>query len=184
MDDEQRGPGRPSLFRPEYVEQARKLCLLGATDRELADFFGANPSEDDWYRECLRMIREDRRGVIAGQKKAKAAAKRRRRESSPSRRIVESMRARMWAALKGRSDGALFSRLGYTAEELVGHLQRRFVAGMSWENYGKWHIDHVQPCASFDQSDPAQFQACWALSNLQPLWAADNIRKGAKHVAP
>lgn len=39
MDDEQRGPGRPTLFRPEYVEQARKLALLGATDREIGEFF-------------------------------------------------------------------------------------------------------------------------------------------------
>lgn len=184
MDDEQRGPGRPTLFRPEYVEQARKLALLGATDREVADFFDTSPSEDDWYRECLRVIREDRRGVFAARKKERAAAKRRRRRASPSFRVEESMRARMWAAMKGRTDGALFSRLGYSAEELVAHLERLFCGGMSWANYGKWHIDHVKPCASFDQADPDQFKACWALSNLQPLWASDNIRKGAKHVAP
>ena len=184
MDDEQRGPGRPSLFRPEYVELARKLARLGATEAEIEKFMASQPTEDEWLACCLARIREDRRGVVAALKKRKAGFKRRRREESPSLRIVDSVRARMWAALKGRTDGALFSRLGYAAEQLAEHLERQFVPGMSWENYGKWHIDHVRPCAAFDQADPAQFAACWSLDNLQPLWAAENIRKGAKYVAP
>ena len=90
-----------------------------------------------------------------------------------------SCRARMWAALKGRSDGRLFSRLGYTIEELVAHLEARFSEGMSWANYGRWHVDHIRPCAAFDQSDAGEFGECWALANLQPLWARDNMKKGA-----
>lgn len=86
----------------------------------------------------------------------------------------------MWAALKGKTDGALFSRLGYSPAELVGHLESQFSGGMEWANYGLWHVDHIRPCAGFDQTDPDQFRDCWALSNLQPLWAADNLRKGAR----
>lgn len=89
----------------------------------------------------------------------------------------------MWAALKGKSDGALFSRLGYSEHDLVAHLEGQFRDGMSWETYGKWHVDHVKPCASFDLADPEQFSRCWALSNLAPLWAAENITKGAKYGA-
>lgn len=110
--------------------------------------------------------------------------KRRRRASDPSYRITESVRARMWAALKGRSDGRLFSRLGYTADDLVAHLERQFTTGMSWDNYGDWHVDHIKACAHFDQTDPEQFAACWRLPNLQPLWADDNMKKGARHGAP
>jgi hypothetical protein len=50
--------------------------------------------------------------------------------------------------------------------------------GMSWDSYGEWHVDHVRPCSLFDQRDAVQFAECWALSNLQPLWAEDNVRKG------
>lgn len=121
-------------------------------------------------------------GVVADQKKVRANRRRKSRDENPSLRVRESVSARMWAALKGRTDGALFSRLGYSAHELVAHLERKFTLGMSWENYGKWHIDHVRPCASFDLTDPEQFEECWALKNLCPLWAAENVRKGASYV--
>jgi HNH endonuclease. len=57
---------------------------------------------------------------------------------------------------------------------------------MSWDNYGRdgWHIDHIRPCASFDLTDPEQQRQCFHYTNLQPLWAADNIRKGAKWQPP
>lgn len=87
----------------------------------------------------------------------------------------------MWAALKGKSEGKLLQRLGYTISELRRHLEKQFSEGMSWENYGQWHIDHIVPCAAFDMTDKQSFQQCWALENLQPLWASDNIQKGAKH---
>lgn len=175
--------GRPPTYKPAFAEQAAKLCRLGATDLELADFFALMPTEDDWLYACLLLIRQDRGGVIAVQKGRRADAAKRRLQSSPAARIRKATSVRMWAALKGRSDGALFSRLGYTAEELAAHLEARFRPGMTWANYGRWHVDHIRPCASFDLTDPTEFKRCWSLDNLQPLWAADNIAKGAKYGA-
>jgi len=174
--------GRPTKFDPKFVEQAKKLAQLGATDREAAEFFDLLPTEDDWLYACLLLIRQDRKGVIADQKKARAARRRKRMAANPSERIRNAVSARMWAALKGRNDGALFSRLGYSADTLVEHLERQFTDGMSWDNYGTWHVDHIRPCASFDMTNEAQFAQCWALDNLTTLWAEDNIRKGASHV--
>jgi len=73
------------------------------------------------------------------------------------------------------------SLVDYTMENLIAHLESQFRDGMSWENKGKWHIDHVRPKASFSYEYPSdqQFKECWALENLQPLWAEDNWRKGA-----
>ncbi|MFA5567980.1 MAG: hypothetical protein WC972_04955 [Trueperaceae bacterium] len=173
--------GRPTKFKPEYVDQAAKLAALGATDREVADALGG--TEEQYLAAWLRLRREDRGGVIAAQKRARAAAKKRRLEASPSARVRNATAARLWAALKGQSDGALFSRLGYSAGALVAHLEARFQPGMSWANYGRWHVDHIRPCASFDLTDPAEFEWCWSLENLQPLWAADNIAKGATYGA-
>lgn len=171
---------RPSKYRPEFVEQAEKLCKLGATDLEVADFFEVEPDEEAFFAKWLELRRQDRFGVLALQKRehAKARAARRRH---PSNRVVAAMRARIWAAVKGRSDGRLFQRTGYSRQQLMDHLEKAFVEGMSWDNYGKWHIDHIKPCARFDQADPAQFAECWALANLQPLWASENTRKGAKY---
>lgn len=53
---------------------------------------------------------------------------------------------------------------------------------MSWDNYGKWHIDHKTPKSvfNFTQAEHRDFKRCWALKNLQPMWAEDNHSKGAK----
>ena len=72
--------------------------------------------------------------------------------------------------------------IGCTVAELSQHLQIQFTDGMTWDNYGRngWHVDHVRPCASFDLTDPDQQRQCFHYTNLQPLWAVDNIRKGSK----
>ena len=67
-------------------------------------------------------------------------------------------------------------------DELKTHLEKQFKEGMSWDNYGKWHIDHVRPRATFTivSFEDSSFKECWALSNLQPLWADENSRKQPK----
>lgn len=72
-----------------------------------------------------------------------------------------------------------FDYLGYTSEELASHLERQFRDGMTWANYGEWHIDHTESLKSMTTrgiTDPRELNA---LSNLQPLWALDNLKKGA-----
>lgn len=77
-----------------------------------------------------------------------------------------------------------FSLLGYTSEELRTHIESKFLPGMSWENFGKggWHIDHIIPLAvhNYETPDDIDFKRAWSLTNLQPLWEAENLSKGAK----
>lgn len=199
---------RPSKYREEFAEQAKKLCALGATAPDLATFFGvavstvklwqvehrafsdargtfraeqakaAEPCDDDYYARALRLIRQDLSGVSAARKRRRQEQK--RRSATPSKRIRDAVSTRMWAALKGRKDFKLFSRLNYSLDELMSHLEGLFQPGMTWANYGRWHVDHRRPCAAFDLTKEDQFAQCWALANLQPLWAEDNIRKGAR----
>jgi hypothetical protein len=71
--------------------------------------------------------------------------------------------------------------LGCSVEFFKKHLESKFASGMSWENYGSgWHIDHIMPCASFDLSKPAEQRKCFHYTNLQPLWAEENMKKRAK----
>jgi hypothetical protein len=72
--------------------------------------------------------------------------------------------------------------LGCSVEQLKQHLEQQFKPGMSWENYGYygWHIDHIRPCASFDLSKPDKQKQCFHYTNLQPLWAKDNMSKGSR----
>ena len=72
--------------------------------------------------------------------------------------------------------------LGYSINELKSHIERLFTVGMSWENYGEWHIDHKIPVSAFNFSlvEDIDFKRCWSLKNLRPLWARDNLRKSAR----
>ena len=70
--------------------------------------------------------------------------------------------------------------IGCTVEQLKQHLESHFKVGMFWSNYGKWHIDHIKPCASFDLSKESEQKKCFHYTNLQPLWAKENREKGSK----
>jgi hypothetical protein len=74
--------------------------------------------------------------------------------------------------------------VGFSLEELKTHIERQFLPGMSWENMEEWHIDHILPLASFEFSETTGpgFKAAWALTNLRPLWAEDNISKKDKRL--
>lgn len=102
-------------------------------------------------------------------------------------RLNNKTRGRYAALLRrginnGHESHTVQASLGYTVKEFTEHFQRCFSKGMSWEAFmaGEIHIDHIRPCASFDLEDPAQVRECWSLTNLQPLWAKDNIAKSAK----
>ena len=71
--------------------------------------------------------------------------------------------------------------VGCSVEFLRRYIEAKFEAGMSWDNYGEWHVDHIRPCASFDLSDKEQVIQCFNWRNLQPMWASENIRKGSNY---
>jgi len=102
----------------------------------------------------------------------------------PSGKITASIRA---GVVKGINKGSKSSRrtfdiLGYTLETLMAHLENLFLPGMTWENYGQWHVDHIVPLAAhnYETPDDHDFKRAWSISNLQPLWAFDNISKHAR----
>ena len=118
--------------------------------------------------------------------RAKANAKRAhkvRMKTDLQYKIKAALKRRMHEAIqsKGHKLNAV-SGLGCSISELISHLERLFQPGMSWENWTRagWHIDHVRPLKSYDLTDPAQYLEACHYTNLQPLWAGDNIRKGIR----
>jgi len=107
--------------------------------------------------------------------------------SDPKFRLSQAFSGAVRRCLASGKGGDSWSALlGYTVDDLRAHLQGLFLPGMTWENYGEWHIDHVIPVSAhnFEKPEDIDFKRCWALTNLQPLWAVDNIKKGAKLAAP
>lgn len=98
-------------------------------------------------------------------------------------RLSSSMAGGIYKSLKRKKKGYHWeSIVNFTVEQLKEHLENQFKDGMSWDNYGKWHIDHIIPITFFHYNsfNDVEFKMCWRLENLQPLWATDNIRKGNK----
>jgi len=94
-------------------------------------------------------------------------------------KIIFYLRRRLNLALKGNPKSSTTMKLvGCSIKKLKKHLEKNFKAEMSWSNYGKWHVDHIIPCASFDLSKPEEQKKCFNYTNLQPLWALDNLKKG------
>jgi hypothetical protein len=96
-------------------------------------------------------------------------------------RIANNLRRRINLALKGKTKyKKTFELIGCNIKQLIKHLESTFKIGMSWNKRSLIHIDHIRPCASFDLSKPEEQIKCFHYTNLQALWAHENLSKSDK----
>ena len=101
-----------------------------------------------------------------------------KRKTNINFKILCNLRSRISNALKRNNKSKTTMKLiGCSVKQLKQHLEKQFKVGMTWNNYGKWHVDHIRPCASFDLSKPKEQYKCFHYTNLQPLWAKENLEK-------
>lgn len=110
---------------------------------------------------------------------------RERSKTDPSFRLAMNFRARTRLALsrglRKVERAARYEELwGCSPAELVEHLEKHFLPGMTWENHGEWHVDHIEQLYKFDLTDTAQRRAAFHFTNLRPLWAEDNLTRPKK----
>tara|TARA_R110000824_G_scaffold142795_1_gene310042 strand:- start:40 stop:654 length:615 start_codon:yes stop_codon:yes gene_type:complete len=121
-------------------------------------------------------------------KERRNSLRRDRRRTDPSWAIQIDLSSRLATILKGvggEKPASTMNIVGCTRDELIAHLASKFKPGMTMENQGSyWHVDHIMPCAAFDHNIPAQVRTCWHYTNLQPLEAKENMRKGCKITVP
>jgi len=106
-----------------------------------------------------------------------------RREVDVEFKLRGNIRTRLCNAIRGgKKPGSAVKDLGCTIKELKQYLESNFQEGMTWENWGlgegKWSVDHIIPLSSFDLTNREQFLKACHYTNLQPLWALDNLKKG------
>ena len=100
------------------------------------------------------------------------------RQNDINYKIKQNLRKRISTVLSGKSKSqTTLSLLGCSLEFFKIYIEQKFKDGMTWDNYGLWHIDHIIPCYSFDLTIPSNQQACFHYTNLQPLWASENCKK-------
>lgn len=105
-----------------------------------------------------------------------------RLKTDPHYRFVARCRKRVWAAFfeKGYSKKTkTFALLGCSKEELISYIESKFQEGMTWDNYGEWHLDHKLPFSA--AKNEREVEMLCHYTNLQPLWASDNVSKSARY---
>lgn len=104
-----------------------------------------------------------------------------KRNSDPIFKLSDNIRRRLNFFIKKvnlTKTSKTFNLVGCSPEFLKEHLQSKFKDGMSWENYGSWHIDHIIPLSSAKNIE--EISKLCHYTNLQPLWASENLSKGNK----
>jgi len=177
-----RGPLKRIPMTAEERRTVRK-----AAKQKYAD---AHKTERKAYRDARKAEKSeyDKRYRKKNKIKLKLQSKK-RFTASLQVRLAVKLRGRVKDAMRDmfngkRKAGSAVRDLGCTLSELINWLESKFQPGMSWDNWGLhgWHIDHKIPLAKFDLTDRKQFAKACHYTNLQPLWAKENMSKGAKIV--
>lgn len=153
-----------------------KKCVATTTDREARRKY-----HSQYYQKNRTKVIKHQLEYIKNNRDKINSRHNNKYHSDINYKMKHNLKRRMNNAIKGHfKDCSTLKLLGCNLETVRQHLESKFTEGMSWDNYGKWHIDHIMPCASFDLSDPEQQRKCFHYTNLQPLWAKDNMQKKDK----
>ena len=137
-----------------------------------------------YCREHKLKTRERHKQYNQEHKLERKQKRKKRRLADPKFHLDHNISSSVYIALRDKKAGRRWEDLlGYTIDDLMRHLEKKFDENMSWNNYGGyWHVDHILPRCSFNYENPEdkEFIDCWALENLQPLEAIANIKKGSK----
>ncbi len=159
---------------------SKKAAARAARRRATAEGKAARNAYERSHRKTLGGKEAERRRHNTASYLAWAKDRYEVRKKIPSVRLRWNLRSRLNTAIKhGWKAGSAVRDLGCTIPELKAYLEAQFRPGMSWDNWARdgWHIDHRKPLAKFDLSDPEQLRQACHYTNLQPLWASENISK-------
>ena len=203
------GPGAPFQFAENSVdEKEKKMAKMRAYQKARYDanpvlslercrqYRMANPERDRERKRLWRVANREYHAEYTRQWRLKNKHKTRlRRNVDLAFKAKVTLRKRLWEAVRAqvnrglkdsanvgqRRPGSAIRSLGCSIPELLRHIEAQFKPGMTWGNWSLngWHIDHMHPLSSFDLTDMEQLQAACHFTNLQPLWAKENLAKAS-----
>lgn len=164
-----------------YIENKEDRRLKANLKRQDANFILKEQERSKKYRfENWSVLAKKKQIYYQSNKKRINEKLLQKRHSNINFRLQNNMRSRLSHALQQNTKGGkTIEYIGCSIEEFKTYIESKWLIGMSWDNYGKngWHIDHVIPCCRFDFSIEDEIKKCFHFSNMQPLWAIDNMRK-------
>ncbi len=187
--------GKKALSDKEYYEKNREVILEKQRIAKKWLEYEKQPQRKAYKKEyqktpqrkayCRKYNRDyDKRPI----KKIYNKKYRDARKDRPDIKAKNAIRLSILQALRVRGiskSAQTIEYLGCDVAFFKMYIESLWEKNMTWENHSKkgWHLDHIRPCASFDLSDIEEQKKCFNFSNYQPLWAKDNLKKGAKLIA-
>jgi hypothetical protein len=174
----------------EKINERQKAWYQQNSEKKKAYYEQNREKYKAYYKQNADKIKEYGKAWEKQNRDKRRIYERNKRKTDLNYKLSDNLRRRVRKVLDGKCKSKkTMDLIGCSADFLKKYLENQFQPGMSWNNYGNpngdhsecWHMDHIVPCASFDDlDDPKQQQKCFHYSNLQPLWAKDNMSKGAK----
>lgn len=182
--------GHPSNHRVlhETIEGViGKKCCKCKSWQPLMEYNYSKIHWDNLRNDCKKCLVEWRRMNRKTLNEKHMMYEKNRKLTDSEFKLVKTLRSRLVNALRRQNlnkNNSTIDLLGCSVSFLKNALEAKFKEGMTWENHGKWHIDHIKPCALFDLRYIEEQKKCFHYTNLQPLWASENLSKGCKYIEP
>lgn len=158
----------------EKVKEARKAHYQANIEKMRLEKIKYNDKTKEKKKAYDLIYRELNKDKIKKYKKDWELAN----KDNPINKIKKNLRRRINHVLKNnKKSNTTFELIGCTPEFFKDYIASLFKDGMSWDNYGEWHIDHITPCFTFDLSKPEEQNKCFHYSNQRPLWAKENLTR-------
>ena len=160
-----------AVYNKEYAQKNKEKITKKSAEQKAKNKEKIAAQTLAWKEQNKEKIREYNKNYTS-----------QRYKNDPIFRLKMLQRTRARLALKGKikfSNSKIL--LGCSFEEFKNYIESKFQDSMNWENIGKWHLDHIKPLSLFDLNDIEQQKQAFHYTNQQPLWAIDNLKKGAKY---
>jgi len=180
--------GQPSNHRTlhETIEGVTgKNCCTCKSWQPLIEYNHSKTHWDNLRNDCKKCLTEWRKVNRKILNKKHNEYEKNRKLTDVEFKLIKTLRSRLLCAINRQNsskNNTTIELLGCSVSFLKVYLSEKFKKGMTWENHGEWHIDHIKPCSLFNLLNEDEQKKCFHYTNLQPLWASENLSKGCKYV--
>ena len=152
-------------------KQSKEYAIKNSEKIKHAKMLNYQNNKEKIAAQCKKYSQENKESINKSRKKYL--------DNNKDAGLIARVRSRISTVIKqNRKSSSCLFLLGVSSlGDLKKHLESQFEAGMTWDNYGEWHIDHIIPCSLYDFSIEQNQFKCFNYRNMRPLWAKENLQK-------
>jgi hypothetical protein len=159
-----------------FVTVETKICSKCGIEKNICEYHVNNFGKSGYHSQCKKCKNNYKKTYNQINKNKRREYRLKNKHVGLWRSVLKSSLSR----LNTKKESKTIDLLGYSALDLKNHLESLFTEGMTWENHGEWHVDHIKPVSSFKTTEhPSVVNA---LSNLRPIWSTTRVLNGVEYI--